>query len=283
MRVKVAESAGFCFGVLRATEMAFKAASGNDGNVYSLGPIIHNPQVVESLKKMGVRMVLTPNALPQRAKVILRSHGVEKNDVEILRSKGCALIEATCPFVKKVHKAVQELSKRCDLIVVVGDADHPEIKATLSFAPGRAVAITGPDSVHGLPKVRAVGVVAQTTLSSKILDAVVERCRQRYEVVEAVNTICSATSIRQKEAVDLAGKVDAMVVVGGFDSANTKRLAGLCGEILPKSTFHVEKRGDLPMNRLSHFNVVGVTAGASTPSRVIEEVVQALVRQGFRL
>jgi len=281
MKVLVAPSAGFCFGVLRATEMAFDIAGRESRLVVTLGPIIHNPQVVRSLEARGVRVVARPADVPEGAVVILRSHGVPVGDLEELNTRdNVEVVEATCPFVKKVHEAVTELARDCDLVLVVGDADHPEVRSILSFAPDRALPVSSADVVGNLPDAECVGVVAQTTLAASTFHAVVSRCERRYARVRAVDTICNATAVRQREATALAGEVDAMVVVGGRESANTRRLAELCRAIRPEATFHVESAVELPAAELASCPVVGVTAGASTPEWVIAEVVERLRQLG---
>lgn len=280
MKVLVAPSAGFCFGVLRATEMAFDTSGSESRPVVTLGPIIHNPQVVRSLEQRGVRAVAGPDQVPEGAVVILRSHGVPVGDLEALRSRDCTVVEATCPFVKKVHQAVTDLARDCDLVVVVGDADHPEVRSILSFAPERARAVSSADAVDALPEADCVGVVAQTTLAAATFRAVVSRCERRFGRVRAIDTICNATAVRQREATALAAEVDAIVVVGGRESANTRRLVELCRAIRPEATFHVESAAELPAAEFVSCPVVGVTAGASTPEWVIAEVVERLRQMG---
>ncbi len=273
MEVILAKRAGFCFGVKRATQMAFEAA-GKDQKTFTLGPIIHSPQVVQKLEDMGVGVVrdLT-NVLD--GTVIIRSHGVLASEMEEAQRKELQVVDATCPFVKKAQEHVKYLSDAGYDVLVVGDADHPEVQGIVSYGAARVYVVASGDEVRQLPKMGKLGVVAQTTQSFDNLKSVVTECLKRCGEVRVFNTICDATAVRQQEATELAQQVDGMVVIGGFNSANTRRLAEICKEIQPM-TYHIETASEIDPSWFNGLVKVGVTAGASTPKWIIDDVLARL-------
>lgn len=277
MEIILAKRAGFCFGVKRATQMAFEAAD-KGGDTYTLGPIIHSPQVVQKLKEMGVGLLEDLSAL-DNGTIIIRSHGVTAEELEEAITKQLDIIDATCPFVKKAQEHVKSLSQAGYDVVVVGDADHPEVQGIVSYATGNVYVVGSGEEAGKLPRMGKVGIVAQTTQSFENLKNVVKECLMKGGEIRVFNTICDATAVRQEEAKELARKVDCMIVIGGFNSANTRRLAEVCKELLPK-THHIETAAELKPEWFTGVTKVGVTAGASTPMWIIDEVIERLKLMG---
>lgn len=275
MEIIMAKSAGFCFGVKRATQMAFDASSKHE-QIHSLGPLIHSPQVVEQLEQQGVTVCHQVENIPGGA-VIVRSHGITDKEMHEIEAQQLEIIDATCPFVKKAQEFAAQLSDEGYLLVMVGEVDHPEVQGIYSYAKGEAVVITSADEVQSLPNNRKIGIVAQTTQPLDTLREIVSACLPKAKELRVYNTICDATLVRQREARQIAAVVDLMVVVGGFNSANTSRLARLCQEQQP-CTHHIETAEQLQDDWFVDKKRVGVTAGASTPAWIIEEVLQRLNR-----
>jgi 4-hydroxy-3-methylbut-2-enyl diphosphate reductase len=273
MEIVLAKSAGFCFGVKRATQMAFDA-SRQYRNIHSLGPLIHSPQMVEKLAQEGVG-VCHQVADIQGGAVIIRSHGVTAEDLQEIRAHQLDVIDATCPFVKKAQDYAGQLTEEGYLLVLVGDADHPEVEGICSYAKGEVRVVATPDEALALPRCRKIGVIAQTTQSLGNLQEIVSICLSRAKELRLFNTICDATTVRQEEARKIAAEVDLMLVIGGYNSANTTRLASLCQE-QQERTYHIETVDQLQFEWFQGVGRVGVTAGASTPRWIIEEVVRKL-------
>ncbi|MBI2355016.1 MAG: 4-hydroxy-3-methylbut-2-enyl diphosphate reductase [Deltaproteobacteria bacterium] len=273
MKIILAKRAGFCFGVKRATQMAFEAA-GKDNKTYTLGPIIHSPQVVNKLEEMGVKVVRNLDATSSGT-IIIRSHGVLASEMEEAVQKQLEIVDATCPFVKKAQEHVKSLSEAGYGVVVVGDADHPEVQGIVSYGGDKVFVVGSGEEVRKLPKMNKIGVVAQTTQSFENLKNVVSECLLRGGEIRVFNTICDATAVRQEEAKELACQVDCMLVVGGFNSANTRRLAEVCAEIQPR-THHIETAAEIDAIWFEGVERVGVTAGASTPKWIIDEVMSRI-------
>jgi 4-hydroxy-3-methylbut-2-enyl diphosphate reductase len=274
--VIIAKHAGVCFGVKRAIDLAFTAARNYGNHVYTIGPLIHNPQVVKQLREAGV---IVKEGIEDIAEgtVIFRSHGVPRHLAEKAREKGLRIVDATCPFVKRAHGFARFLSRKGYLVVVVGDQSHPEVKSLKSYVEGEAMVVNSPGKLANWAGRRKVGVVAQTTQSLEKFREIVAICLEKAREVRVYNTICDATALRQREALDLAHKVDCIIVIGGHKSANTKRLAEICRGILG-DTYHVETVEELNSSWFSGKGRIGVVGGASTPGWVIEEVVEGLRR-----
>ncbi len=281
-RILIAASAGFCFGVKRAisiaNETAGKAAAGGAGPdalpIHSLGPLIHNPQAVEELEKKGVHVVESVDDIPC-GKVIVRSHGITRRDAEELAGKNVQIIDATCPFVKKAQEYARSLSREGYAVTVVGDANHPEVKSIISYIETGVPVITSLSDLKEATGIRKAGVVAQTTQSFENLMEFVSVALKRIPEVRVYNTICNATVLRQKESMAVARNADVMIVLGGYNSANTRRLAEICRELNPK-VLHIETASELSPDTLSGVSCLGVTAGASTPEWIIEELVDRI-------
>ena len=283
MEVKLAKTAGFCFGVKRAVETVYEqAAQPEQLPIYTFGPIIHNEEVTADLEKKGVRIIHSEEELRKLEKgtLIIRSHGVGEHIYKMAEEQNLHLVDATCPFVKKIHKIVKEASDKGDYIIIIGSKEHPEVQGICGWCHGEYCVISTEEEIRALsiPKEKKVTVVSQTTFNLvkfKYLVAVLEKiCYNLY----IVNTICNATSERQVEAKQIATEVDSMIVIGGKTSSNTQKLYEICKEEC-KNTYYIQTAKDLETVQLEG-DVIGITAGASTPKNIIEEV-QANVRFKF--
>lgn len=281
MKIKKAEMAGFCFGVRRAIDLALKAAQEGTG-VYTLGPLIHNPQVIERLKQEGVKpcdISQLPQLLlssPGDVKTfIIRTHGVRKEVNEYLNSLNLNVIDATCPFVKKAQQYAKLLHEEGYQVLILGDADHPEVVGIKSYAGPDAMVVADPEEIVKLRK--RVGIVVQTTQSIDKLQRLLSKAITLCKELKVYNTICNSTAQRLKETAELAGSVDIMIVIGGRNSANTTQLARLC-ESLGVRTYHIETADELNAQWFEGVSSVGITAGASTPDWIIEDIINRLER-----
>ena len=270
MKVIIADQAGVCFGVKRALDLV-NAESEKGSSLATLGPLIHNPQVVRKLEESGVRVVRSVDDVTDGC-IVMPSHGVPRDVISAADNAGLQIIDATCPFVAKVHARVEDLASQGYFVVVVGDAGHSEVKAIKSAAGENAIVISSVDEVDKIDwSGKKVGIVSQTTQTPQRFGDVVGRIAERAKEVVAYNTICYATHDRQCAARDLAPKVEAMFVVGGRNSANTNRLVEICREAgVP--TYHIETVSEIRDEWVRGMRTVGVTAGASTPEWIIEEV-----------
>jgi 4-hydroxy-3-methylbut-2-enyl diphosphate reductase len=273
VKVQVAKYAGVCYGVERALKMANEAA-GAGGPVHTLGPLIHNPQAVDSLRDSGIEVAGCLDEV-DRGTLVIRTHGVDPATIAAAATKGLQVVDATCPFVNTAHQVAERLKAEGYAVVIVGEPDHPEVEGILAHAGGDALVV---EEVADLPSrlpSRRIGVVVQTTQSLSRLSAVVDALLPRVSELKVVNTICSATVQRQRAAEELAGRVDVMVVVGGRNSGNTNRLAEICLAVNPR-THHVETAEELEPAWFDKASRVGVTAGASTPDEQMRGVVTAI-------
>ena len=281
MRVVIADSAGFCMGVRRAVNMVLELVEKTEEPICSIGPLIHNPQVVELLRQRGVKPVRNLDEI-SRGIVVIRSHGISPQLREKLQAKGLQILDATCPRVARVHRAVEKYSRLGYLIVVLGDSGHSEVEGILGFAEGKAVVVQSPEDVKNLPDADQVILVAQTTQSSQRFEQVAEAVKQKYsklpeDKLVIINTICDSTERKQEEVRALVRKVDAFVIVGGKESANTKRLQEIA-ESEGKPSYLVESEDELEFEKISGLSAVGLTAGASTPNWMIRRVYEGLKR-----
>jgi len=274
MEIYVAKSAGFCFGVKRALNMAEKCAGESSADIYTLGPIIHNPQAVQKLEESRVYAKKGLSEI-EKGTVIIRSHGAKLEEVTEAGEKGLKIVDATCPFVKKAQDLVSMLTDEGYSVIVVGEKDHPEVKGLISYGSSDIRVAESVAELEDMPRKKKIGVVAQTTVPMEKLEDIVAFCIHKAAEVKVFNTICNATSIRQEEARDLAGKVDLMIVVGGRNSANTRRLADICRSIQAR-THHIEVASEIDPLWLSGAAKVGITGGASTPDWIIREVIDRI-------
>jgi len=278
MEIILAKSAGFCFGVKRATQMAFAAAAEHE-HICSLGPVIHSPQVVKRLAEQGVAVVTKVEDIPPGS-VIIRSHGVTAEEMNKVQEKNLTIVDATCPFVKKAQEYAARLSEEGYTVVIVGEVEHPEVQGIVSFSADSVVhVVADAEQAVALPRMRKVGIVAQTTQLYENLKDVMDVCLAKSQELKVYNTICDATSVRQNEAREIALSVDLMIVIGGHASANTSRLARICKELQPH-TWHIETPEEIQPGWFADVEKVGVTAGASTPRWLIDEVVAKVTTRG---
>ena len=273
--IRIASEAGACYGVERALGLVEAAAEEHAGAVHTLGPLIHNPRVVAGLAARGVDAVSSPEEAAGDT-LLLRTHGTVPDEEARARELCARVLDATCPFVKKVHQAAERLSREGYQVVVVGEAGHPEVEATLPHAPG-AIVVGSAEEAAQVPRARRVGVVVQTTARRALLTEVVAALLGRAEEVRVINTICEATSGHQAAADELAREADVMVVIGGRNSANTTRLAEIAAARCPR-THHVEGDDELRAEWFEGAGLIGITAGASTPASQIEAVRAAIER-----
>ncbi|MBE0475752.1 MAG: 4-hydroxy-3-methylbut-2-enyl diphosphate reductase [Coriobacteriia bacterium] len=273
MRVEVARYAGVCYGVERALRLAEEAAEAG-GRVRTLGPLIHNPQAVAALREKGVEVAACLHEADDGT-LVIRSHGVDPAIIEAAREKGLDVVDATCPFVSAAHQCARELAEQGYSVVIVGEAEHPEVEGIMAHAPGEALIVQAAEDLPDKLPSRKVGVVVQTTQSLSRLNEVVTALLPRVSELRVCNTICSATAKRQRAAEELARDVDVMVVVGGHNSGNTNRLAEICRSVNDR-VHHVETADELDPGWFAGARVVGVTAGASTPQEQVSGVVRAV-------
>lgn len=270
MKLFVAKSAGFCFGVKRAMDMALEAAKKYPKDLYTLGPLIHNPQAVKFLEQLGVKVKNRIENIP-KGTVIFRSHGVSLRDLKKAREKRLHIIDATCPIVKKAQFFAKFLYRHGYNVLIVGDPHHPEVEAIQSYIKHGVEVVEDVEVVQRLGPWEKLGIIAQTTQSFNLFNEIVATSLEKAKEVRVFNTICHATTIRQKEAVEIAKKVECMIVIGGYNSGNTQRLAAICREIQPY-TYHIETAKELNPKWLTRREKIGLTAGASTPLWIIKEV-----------
>ncbi|HSK48176.1 MAG TPA: 4-hydroxy-3-methylbut-2-enyl diphosphate reductase [Coriobacteriia bacterium] len=273
MRVEVARYAGVCYGVERALKLAEEAAA-HGTEVHTLGPLIHNPQAVEGLEDKGVQVAGCLDEVSSGT-LVIRTHGVAPDIIAGALERGLDVVDATCPHVSKAHEAAQTLKDAGYSIVIVGEADHPEVEGIMAHAGGEALVVESAAELPATLPSRRVGVVVQTTQSVARLTEVVDALLPRVRDLRVVNTICSATGKRQQSAEELAESVDVMVVVGGRNSGNTTRLVEICHSVNER-VHHVETAEELDPAWFTGAEVVGVTAGASTPDEQIRGVIDAI-------
>ncbi|HPT83327.1 MAG TPA: 4-hydroxy-3-methylbut-2-enyl diphosphate reductase, partial [Limnochordia bacterium] len=273
MEIILADAAGFCFGVKRALSLTNQVLREVDPAtpIYTLGPLIHNPQVVAQLEAQGVRVLDQPGEASSGV-VIVRSHGIAPKVLEELQELNHEVVDATCPFVQRAMRWAKQLRDEGYQVIIVGDRFHPEVQAILGYAGETAHVVSNPQEIRKLPIASRVGVIAQTTQSVQNFEACVDELVGKVEDLKTFDTICTATEQRQKSARELAAKVDVMVVIGGRNSANTKRLAEICQE-QGTVTYHIETPDELQREWFARARRVGVTAGASTPDWLIEGVL----------
>ena len=275
MKVIKAKTAGFCFGVKRAVDTVYEQVDTCNGPIYTYGPIIHNEEVVKDLESKGVVVLRTEEDLDNifEGTVIIRSHGVKKRIYDKLETKGIRVVDATCPFVKKIHNIVQKESAAGKYILIIGNPDHPEVIGIRGWAGEHAEVIQNADDIEKIDfsKKEKICVVSQTTFNYNKFKDLVEIIKKKSYDVSVLNTICNATKERQTEAKSIAESVDAMIVIGDKHSSNTQKLFEICRKAC-NNTYYIQTLDDLDLNQLGSVETVGITAGASTPNNIIEEV-----------
>ncbi|CDE47491.1 4-hydroxy-3-methylbut-2-enyl diphosphate reductase [Clostridium sp. CAG:411] len=277
MEVTLAKSAGFCFGVKRAVDMVYEEAQKKE-QVYTFGPIIHNEQVVTDLQKKGVAVLNSIDELKdlKEGTVIIRSHGVSKDVYDILQKENIRIVDATCPFVKKIHNIVKKHTEENENVVIIGNAKHPEVEGIKGWGGDNVTVIETIEEAEAYvpSQEKKTCIVSQTTFNYKKFQDIVEIIsKKRYDII-ALNTICNATEVRQSEAMQLAKVSDAMIVIGGQSSSNTQKLYEICKREC-ENTYYIQTLVDLDLDAFQSFRSVGITAGASTPNNIIKEVQTA--------
>ncbi|MCF0228873.1 MAG: 4-hydroxy-3-methylbut-2-enyl diphosphate reductase [Parasporobacterium sp.] len=277
MEIKLAESAGFCFGVKRAVNAVYEQIEKHpDKHIYTYGPIIHNREVVCDLEKKGVFSVESPGEIlnPEESILIIRSHGVAKEVFEKASQTGTEIVDATCPFVKKIHTVVSEKGREGYHVVIVGDKDHPEVKGIVGWAEGPITVINSEEEAEAFscPGNTRICIVAQTTSNVEKFNKFVEIVTKKGYHTVVINTICHATQTRQKEAGDIAKHSESMIVIGDKHSSNSRKLFEICKSYCT-DTYYIQTVEDLPGCGLEAKSCVGITAGASTPDYIIQEVL----------
>lgn len=280
MKIIVAESAGFCWGVRRAMDRTLTLAETETGNVATLGPLIHNTQVVDFLKERGIQAISNPSEL-RNGTVIIRAHGTTPETLQLLRDHGLHICNATCPKVGKVQGIVQGALKRGTAIFIAGDMDHAEVISLQGYAGGTAVLLQKPEQVHQLSPVGKAILVAQTTFNRETYERIAEHLEQKCDQLTVHHTICESTNRRQTEVRELASRADAMIIVGGRHSANTCRLVEIASELCP-AVYHVETESELGRIDFTDVETVAVSAGASSPNWLINSIVQTIRFYGSR-
>ena len=277
MEVIVAKSAGFCFGVKRAVDNVYDAIKNNNDTkkIYTFGPIIHNEEVVKDLESKGVTVIESKEQLKalDEGIVVIRSHGVEKEIYDIIQEKGLEIIDATCPFVKKIHKIVMEEQKKGRFIIIIGNDNHPEVEGIKGWMKSDYAVVSCEEDIEkiDLKRNKKISIVSQTTFNYNKFNNLVEIIRKKGYDIIVLNTICGATEERQTEAKAIAAVSDAMIVIGGSHSSNTQKLYDICNNEC-NLTYYIQTIDDLDLSKLQSVSCVGITAGASTPNNIIEEV-----------
>ena len=276
MKVIVAKTAGFCFGVERAVEQVYEQIEKNDGRpIYTYGPIIHNEEVVRDLEEKGVRVIETEEELKalKDGVVIIRSHGVGKHIYDLLQQQGIQIVDATCPFVKKIHRIVKEENGKGRRVIIVGNESHPEVQGIKGWGNQDTIVVENEEQIEKLSfeAKEKLSIVSQTTFKYKKFQDLVEKFLKKGYDSSVLNTICNATQERQSEARRIASEVDAMIVIGGKSSSNTQKLYEICRREC-ENTYYIQTFDDLEPESVSSVRSVGITAGASTPKNIIKEV-----------
>ncbi|MCX8202405.1 MAG: 4-hydroxy-3-methylbut-2-enyl diphosphate reductase [Candidatus Micrarchaeota archaeon] len=273
MEILIAEPKGFCFGVKRSIDMVEKALKEGKKNIQIFGPIVHNPQQIKLLEEKGVKMVNSIDEI-QPGTVFVRAHGVSPEVFRKLKEKGVVdIIDATCPFVKVEQEYAKKLAEEGYQVIIIGEKNHPEALGAQGYAPG-SIIIGSVEEARALKEVPKIGAVVQTTLEPEAVDDIVAELYHKAKEVRVFNTICQSTKMRQPAAKKVAEQVDLMIVVGGKNSGNTRRLAEVCSRIKP--TYHIETAAELKKEWFEGMKKVGISAGASTPEFIIDEVIEAI-------
>jgi len=274
MKITLAKSAGFCFGVKRAVDTVYEQINMNK-KVYTYGPIIHNQEVVNDLASKGVEIIHSLEEIDKikEGVIIIRSHGVAKEVYETIEAQKLKYIDATCPFVKKIHRIVEQASEEGKWVIIVGNERHPEVEGIKGWCKGDVTVIENASDVTTFSQKsnKRICIVAQTTFNYNKFQELVEMFKEKMYDESVVNTICNATEERQKEAKSIAEKVDTMIVVGDGNSSNTQKLYDICKKEC-ENTYYIQTLVDLELKPFQSFGNVGITAGASTPNIIIEEV-----------
>lgn len=274
MKIIIADNAGFCFGVKKAMDMSMEVLNENNDSIHSLGPLIHNRQAVDKLNRLGLRVANSIDEI-ENGKVIVRSHGIPYEIYEKISKMDLELIDCTCPYVKSIHKKVNEYWRKGYKIVIIGDKDHPEVIGINGWCNNEGIVINTEDEATNLPNLNKICIVSQTTNTLDKFNTLSKIVSQKSSNVEIFNTICNATNLRQSSCKEVAKKVEAMIVIGGYHSSNTNKLVEISKKYC-QNVYHIETVNDLSFKELSKYEAIGLTAGASTPDWIIKEVIEKM-------
>lgn len=274
MEIIIADNAGFCFGVDRAVEITTNSLSISNKDIYSLGPLIHNSQAVKRFEEMGLKTINDIEEI-ENGRIVIRSHGVSKATIDKINEMNLEIIDSTCPYVKSVHKRVEEYQNQGYNIVIIGDPEHPEVIGINGWCNDKAFIVNSLEEATKLPEMDKICVVSQTTNTQEKFETIGKIIKEKGNEVKIFNTICNATNLRQESCKEVASKVDAMIVIGGYHSSNTNKLVEISKKYC-NHVYHIETSKELPLQILSKFNKIGITAGASTPDWIIKEVVEIM-------
>ncbi|MDI6602185.1 MAG: 4-hydroxy-3-methylbut-2-enyl diphosphate reductase [Thermoanaerobacteraceae bacterium] len=275
MNIIIADNSGFCFGVNRAINAIYNEIE-KGKKIYSWGPLIHNPEVINDLVSKGVQITENIDDFKSNDKVLIRTHGIPKDVFYALKEKDVAIIDMTCPFVKKVQHIANKYYNEGYKIIIIGDKTHPEVIGVNGWVDNSAIILETADDAKELPFMDKACIVTQTTLKKETFDKIVNILNKKVKNIKVFNTICNATKDRQESAYKLSQLVDIMIVIGGYNSSNTKKLYDICKENC-NNTFLVETKHDLPEIDFNNYNNIGITAGASTPNWIIKDVVETIM------
>lgn len=271
MKIIIARNSGLCYGVRRALNITRETRQKRSGNVYTLGDLIHNPQVIADLKKQGIQPVSNPDRL-SGGTVIIRSHGVSPEVYKQLETKNIKVVDATCPIVKKIQRLVEMLAKEKVEIIIVGNREHPEIRGLIGFSRGQGIIVENEDRARRIPHKKKRAVLAQSTQDLYLFEKIVAVLIEKTEELKVYNTICRFTQERQKSTSELASQVDTLFIVGGKNSSNTNKLYQISKRILP-NTYFIESADQIELEMVNGAQRIGLSGGASTPPEAIEEAV----------
>ncbi|WP_425448657.1 bifunctional 4-hydroxy-3-methylbut-2-enyl diphosphate reductase/30S ribosomal protein S1 [Dethiothermospora halolimnae] len=274
MKIIVADNSGFCFGVRQAIDTTLEKIKENNGNIYSLGPLIHNKQETNRLKNKGLEIINNIDKINNK-NVVIRSHGIPLNTYDIAKKNNVSLVDCTCPFVRNIQKKAHEYYNKGYAIVIIGKRDHPEVIGINGWCENNAYIVNSKEDIEDIPKCDKICIVAQTTITQEKFNYFTKLIEPMGEHVEVFNTICNATRLRQQSCENLAKHVDAMIVIGGYHSSNTQKLVDISKKYC-RNTYHVETAEEIPISEIKKFKVIGVTAGASTPEWIIKEVIDKM-------
>lgn len=279
MEIIVAKNSGLCYGVRRALDIASETRQKKAGKVFTLGDLIHNPQVIADLERQKIHSINDLDGL-NKATVIIRSHGASPDIYRLLTQKNIEIVDATCPIVKKIQKLVEVLAKDKEEIIIVGDKEHPEIKGLIGFSQGKGIIVENEDQVKSLPNRKRRAILAQSTQDLYLFEKIVSALIEKTKELNVYNTICRSTQTRQKSTSELASCVDILFIVGGKNSSNTNKLYQISKRILPNTHF-IESAAQIKPEMLKGAQKTGISGGASTPPRAIQEAV-AKIKASFK-
>ncbi len=279
MEIIVAKNSGLCYGVRRALDIASETRQKKTGKVFTLGDLIHNPQVIADLERQKIHSINDLDGL-NKATVIIRSHGASPDIYRLLTQKNIEIVDATCPIVKKIQKLVEILAKDKEEIIIVGDKEHPEIKGLIGFSQGKGIIVENEDQVKSLPNRKRRAILAQSTQDLYLFEKIVSALIEKTKELNVYNTICRSTQTRQKSTSELASCVDILFIAGGKNSSNTNKLYQISKRILPNTHF-IESAAQIKPEMLKGAEKIGISGGASTPPRAIQEAV-AKIKTSFK-